>query len=290
MKRAIVTGAAGFIGSNLTKELEIMGWDVLPIDNLSSGTKKNITNFEYLDITPGLNVSGKIDVIFHQAAQSDPRFESDAKTIFNNLKSFDSVFRLARKKKAKLIYASSASVYGNGPVPMKEDQTTDPLNVYAKTKEKIDKIAIQSKDMGIIGLRYFNVFGPNEKHKGRSASIIYHLINKMKEGHNPILFDKGEQKRDFVYVKDVVQANLNAIDAPNGIYNVGTGISTSFNRLVEMINQILHKNLKAEYTLNPYPSYQSNTQADTTKAETILNFKAKWELQEAIEDYWRVFK
>ena len=291
--KILITGGAGFIGSNLALELEKEGHKVTIIDNLFSGTKENLKEFKgkFINLDVPLSevkdIEGEFDIIFHQAAITDPRFEDDKKLYRENIAGFKNMIELAKKNNAKLIYASSASLYGNGDIPMKEDQKKDLLTAYAKSKLEIDNIAEKLVNkMHIVGLRYFNVFGPRESYKGRPASMIYHLRKQMLGGKRPRLFKYGEQKRDHIYVKDVVRANLIALNAPSGIYNVGTGVATSFNDLVEILNEVLGTNLEIEYIDNPYKgTYQANTQADTTKAEKILGFKAKYSLKEGIEDY-----
>ena len=153
----------------------------------------------------------------------------------------------------------------------------------------MDELASTLLDkMYIVGLRYFNVFGPREAHKNTAASMIYHLGRQIKAGKNPRIFNFGEQKRDHIYVKDVIGATIKAVDAKSGIYNIGTGIATTFNDLIKILNGILEKNFEPEYFDMPYDpkTYQGNTQADTTKAENILNFKSKWSLNDGIKDYF----
>ena len=198
------------------------------------------------------------------------------------------MLELARQHGAKFVYASTANLYGNKEIPMKEEQEKEIITAYGKSKLKMDEIASQYFDkMHIVGLRYFNVFGMGEAHKGRPASMIYHLYNQMKEGKNPKLFKFGEQKRDHIYVKDVVEATILALDAPSGVYNVGTGIATDFNEIVKQINEALGMQLKIEYIDMPYDTktYQANTQADTSLAEKKLRFKAKYSTKEGIKDY-----
>ena len=197
------------------------------------------------------------------------------------------IIELAKKNNAKLIYASSASLYGNGPAPQQEDQEKELMSAYAKSKLKMDQIAEELfNKMHIVGLRYFNVFGPRESHKGRPASMIYHLRNQMLAGKRPRLFKYGEQKRDHIYVKDIVRANFLALQAPSGVYNVGTGIGTNFNEVVRVLNKVLGTNLEIEYIDNPYDStYQNNTQADTNKAEKWLGFTVKYSFEEGVRDY-----
>ena len=205
----------------------------------------------------------------------------------------DIYIQLAKKNHAKLIYASTANLYGNGPVPMKEEQKKEIITAYGKSKLEMDKIAETLKDkMHIVGLRYLNVFGPREEHKGRPASMILHLAKQMKANKSPKIFKHGEQKRDHIYVKDAVEATIKAIDAKSGVYNVGTGIATDFNQLIKVLNEVLGTNLEPEYFDSPYDpkTYQANTQADTTLAEQQLKWKAKYQLKEGIKDYMEWIK
>jgi ADP-L-glycero-D-manno-heptose 6-epimerase len=286
-----VTGGAGFIGSNIALELQEQGHEVIVADNLLSGCESNLKGFEgeflNLDVSRPFKLDQKLDVIIHQAAITDPRFDDDDEMLRANLEGFQQIIGLAKKNRAKLVYASTANLYGNGPVPMKESQDKEIISVYGESKLEMDSMTEKFKDeMHIVGLRYFNVFGPNEQNKGRAASMIFHLCNQMAENKNPRLFKHGQQKRDHIYVKDVVAATVKAIDAPSGVYNVGTGVGTSFNELVRTLNEVMGKNLEPEYfdmTYDP-ATYQSDTQADMTLAEKALGWKASYSLKEGIEE------
>jgi len=290
--RCLVTGGAGFIGSNLALELEKQGHEVIAADNLLTGIRGNLKGFKgkflNIDVSKPFEINEKIEIIFHQAAITDPRFEDDNEMLRVNSQGFKNIIELTKKNNAKLIYASTAGLYGNGPTPMKEDQKKEILSAYAKSKLEIDKIAESLRNkMHIVGLRYFNVFGEREANKGRAASMIYHLSNQIKANKNPRIFKFGGQKRDHIYVKDAVNATIKAINAKSGVYNVGTGIATNFNELVKVLNEVLGTNLEAEYFDSPYDmkTYQSNTQADTTLAEKELKWKAEYSLKEGIKDY-----
>lgn len=292
--KCLVTGGAGFIGSNLALELEKQGNEVIVVDNLLTGAKDNLKGFKGkfldVDISKPFEIKERLNAIFHQASITDPRFNDDNEMLRVNLEGFKNMVKLAKKNRAKLIYASTANLYGNCHIPMKENQKKELISVYGKSKLEMDKIAEKIKDrMYIVGLRYFNVFGPRESNKGRAASMIYHLSKQMKANKNPGLFKYGEQKRDHIYVKDAVEATIKAINAKSGVYNVGTGIATTFNRLVSILNEVLGKNLKPEYFDMPYDpkTYQANTQADTTLAEKELKWKAKYTLKEGIKDYMK---
>lgn len=290
--KCLVTGGAGFIGSNLVLELEKQGHEVIAIDRLSTGTPTHLKGFKGKfmqgDVSKPFEINDKVEVIFHEAAITDPRFNDDKEMIRSNIEGFKSMINLAKKNNAKLIYASTANLYGNGPTPMKEEQEKDIISAYGKSKLEMDKIAEALKDkMHIVGLRYFNVFGPREGNKGRSASMVYHLIKQIKSGKNPRIFKFGEQKRDHIYVNDAVTATIRAVNAESGVYNVGTGIATTFNELVKTLNEVLGTNKSPEYFDMPYDpkTYQTNTQADTRLAEEKLGFKAESILKEGIKDY-----
>jgi len=229
--KCLVTGGAGFIGSNLALELEKQGHQVTIVDNLNSGNKNNLKGFKgktiEKDVAEDCNIDEKFDVIFHQAAITDPRNPNDKETYSKNIEGFKNIISLAQKNNAKLIYASTAGLYGNGHVPMTEDQEKEILSVYGKSKLEMDNIASKLFDkIHIVGLRYFNVFGPRESYKNRAASMVYHLAKQIKAGKNPRIFKFGEQKRDHIYVKDTVDATISAVNAKQScIVNVGTGIA-----------------------------------------------------------------
>ncbi len=287
--KCLVTGGAGFIGSNLALDLEHHGHEVMIIDNVFSGAMENLREFKgtflEADIAEPIPRQPRFDAIFHIASITDPRFVDDKYLFEKNLKGFKNMVALARGNRAKLVYASSASVYGNGPIPMREDQKKDPFSAYAKSKLAMDEIADRlASSMHIVGLRYFNVYGPRESHKGRPASMIYHLMDQMIRGHARI-FSAGEQRRDHVYVNDVITATLCALDAPSGVYNVGTGRGISFNEVVAALNEVLKTTITPEYIKNPYEQYQANTQAETSRAENLLHFRAKYSLIDGIREY-----
>src|SRR2546430_5392618 len=136
------------------------------------------------------------------------------------------------------------------------------------------RLALENPDWAIIGLRYFNVYGPREAHKGMPASMVYHLAQQMKTGERPRIFKHGEQKRDFVYVKDAVEGSIRALNAQtSGIYNLGTGEARSFNELVDVLNKCLGTSFQPDYIDNPHAHYQNFTQADLTNARSALGYK-----------------
>ncbi|HLD83475.1 MAG TPA: ADP-glyceromanno-heptose 6-epimerase [archaeon] len=291
--KILVTGGAGFVGSNLAISLQD-DHEVSVLDNFSSGDSHNLAGFDGNVITGDIRdaatvaKAGKPDVILHQAAITDTTITDQGIVFSVNVEGFRNVLDYAISKGIDLVYASSAGVYGNGPVPMKEEESA-PLNSYGFSKLAMDNLAKRHWDSGIkiIGLRYFNVFGPRERYKKKAASMIYQLALQMAAGKSPRIFKHGEQMRDHIYVKDVVHANLMAMNAKgNCIVNVGTGKATSFNEVVGVLNEVLGKDLAPEYMDNPYQEgYQNNTQASTDNAEKLIGFGAKYSLQKGVQEY-----
>lgn len=292
--RYLVTGAAGFIGSNLALALEALGSEVTAVDCFRTGSRENLSGFRgkvlEVDISENeLGALGPWDAVFHQGDITDPRHPNDAEVLERNLAGFKQVLRVAQEARCRLIYASTAGLYGNGPTPMRESQEKQLITAYAKSKWQMDELGSQDQSgIPVIGLRYFNVYGPREASKGRAASMVYHLYCQVKAGKNPRLFEHGHHKRDFIYVKDVVAANLSALRAPKGVYNVGTGQASTFNELVEAMEVALGRKLEVEYFPMPYEgaSYQSDTQADTELSSQVLGFRADWSLKRGVADYF----
>ena len=297
----IVTGAAGFIGANVVKALNARGiHEVVAVDNLSRAEKvPNLVDCEivdYLDkreliqrLRAGAFASG-VRAVFHQGACSDT-MESDGRYMMeNNYRYSLDLLDWCQAHHVPFIYASSASVYGAGPVFREEREHEAPLNVYGYSKFLFDQVArrrMRGSTAQIAGFRYFNVYGPREAHKGRMASVAYHFFNQYTSSGRVCLFEgsggygPGEQIRDFVFVDDVVDVNLFFFDHRelSGIFNVGTGRAQSFNDVAAAtINAVrrargekaltleaLRKSGAIEYIAFPpalVGKYQSYTQAD----------------------------
>jgi ADP-L-glycero-D-manno-heptose 6-epimerase len=301
--RALVTGAAGLVGSNLCIELQNQGHDVVALDSFGTGNFINLQDFRGDVVAANLCKPeewqpkiGKVDAIFHQAAITDTTVH-DQKLMMNvNVEAFRSLLEWAAKNKVKkVVYATSAGVYGDRPVPQKETVEPKPLNVYAFSKMVMESVARDfqktHKAMKITGLRYFNVFGPRETHKAKAASMIYQLYLQMKSGKRPRIFEFGDQYRDFIYVKDVVRANLLAAKAARpGVFNVCTGKKTTFNQLIAELNDTLGTDLQPDYFKNPYSFYQNETLGDPGAAQRGFGFAAKYTTAAGIQDYFGAAK
>lgn len=301
-KKYLVTGGAGFIGSNIAKTLEAQGHEVTVIDDFSkNGHFKNLIGFKgdviAADLVEYLPENDYFDAIFHEAAITDTTVMDQKQMMEQNVEAFRKLLNYAAENEIpKVIYASSAATYGNGAVPMKESQPTHPENVYGFSKVIDDNVARlfshDHQDMKIIGLRYFNVFGPGEDYKGKMASMVYQLYNQMKAGQRPRVFKYGEQMRDFVYVKDVVKANLCALQngKETAVYNCATGIARSYNDVIKCLNKELGTNLEPDYIDNPYPFFQNKTEADMNLAWEKIGYKPDFTLETAIADYVKILE
>lgn len=293
--RALVTGGAGFVGSNLAWELCARGWKVVVLDDFSVGTFENLRGFpgdcvaaDFRDLSAWTGRVGKVDAVFHQAAITDTTVMDQKLMMSVNVDGFRDLLGWAAKARVKkVVYASSAGTYGDAPPPQREDATPRPMNPYGFSKAIMDNAAAEAKGVKAVGLRYFNVFGPREAHKGKFASMIWQLSLQMKAGRRPRIFEFGEQYRDFIYVKDVVEANLLALaKAPAGVYNCCTGRKTDFNGIVAALNATLGTSLQPEYIKNPYSFYQNETLGDPSKAQKAFGFRAQWTVDRAIADYF----
>jgi ADP-L-glycero-D-manno-heptose 6-epimerase len=311
-KTILITGGAGFIGSNLAlyfqnnyPDSKIVVFDIFRNESLLSngnlksfGHYKNLIEFNGEVICGDINSKNdlirlknyKFDFIFHNAAISDTRVYDQELIMQTNLNSFYDLLELAKTNNSKLIYASSAAVYGNGPSPQLLGQEK-PNNPYAYSKYMMDKVAInfskKYSNISVIGLRFFNVYGRNEFFKGKTASVVIQFGHQILNGQAPTLFKESDKIfRDFIYIKDVIQACIKSCDLnASGIFNVGTGISRSFQDIANILQNEFGTNLGNNYIENPYNGYQSNTQADITNSRTILDFNPIYSLEEGIAEY-----
>ncbi|RDU64077.1 ADP-glyceromanno-heptose 6-epimerase [Helicobacter didelphidarum] len=374
-KTILVTGAAGFIGSNLVEyfaynhpKCRILALDYFrdslqfPNGNpMTLGHFKNISLFDNVEILP-FNITNthdmnrlhhkydKIDFIFHEAAVSDTTCMDMQHILRVNFSAFQEIIKLAMRHEAHIIYASSAATYGVTEIPNSVGKGEFPENIYGFSKLCMDKEnrrlqkSMQDKGIGLIGLRYFNVYGKNEFYKHKTSSMILQLSLQALLNNEVKLFEFGEQQRDFVYIEDVVAANIKALeliyltyglrdntkhvlewqrvhktfnDASmpkeppihdvilrklfgehfkekskkimedwlqyGAIYNVGYGVSRSYNDIIEILKKELNKNFGVQYIKNLYPFFQNHTLADSNNF--LPNYKPLYTLEAGIKDY-----
>lgn len=303
-KKAVVTGGAGFIGSHLTEALITEGYQVIVIDDLSSGklnnieqcrdkiefVKGSITDFPLLK-----RLFHGVDYVFHQAAiPSVPRsIENPIASHEVNVSGTLNVLLAASQNKVKkVIYASSSSVYGDVPVlPKNEDMTPRPLSPYAVGKlaaEHYCQVFEQVYQLPSVSLRYFNVYGPRQDPSSQYAAVIPGFISRTLEGKPPIIFGDGEQTRDFTFVRDVVEANLLAARSDVcGVLNVSRGVSITINQLAELIIKLIGKKLEPVHQ-EPRKGDVKHSVADISKAKSF-GYEPKYDLEKGLAETLKWF-
>jgi len=314
-KTILITGGAGFIGSSLAFYIQdnfpkskIVIFDCFQNDVISEkgylqsyGHYKNLIGFMG-DVICG-NIAKKDDLtllsdykfnyIFHHAAISDTRAYNQELVMKINVNSFYDILKITKEHGATLVYASSAATYGNSASPQIVG-VENPINPYGYSKYMMDciteKFAIKNPDVQITGLRFFNVYGPREFYKLKTSSMVIQFGHQILSGSAPCLFEDSDKiLRDFIYIEDVVQANIKAcISRSSGhknIYNVGTGISRSFQDIADILQNELCTDLGNNYIPNPYSGYQVDTRADIALSKENLKFNPNFSLEEGIKAY-----
>jgi ADP-L-glycero-D-manno-heptose 6-epimerase len=304
----VVTGAAGFIGSNLVAGLNLRGTkDIIAVDDLTDGTKfRNLADLEiadyfdkdeFLALAEGDDLPDGITAVFHQGACSTTTEWNGEFMMDINYRYSKALLAFAQQRRIPFIYASSASVYGMGPKFAEDVGAEKPLNMYAYSKHLFDQYVrrIKAPSAQIAGLRYFNVYGPREQHKGGMASTALHFNNQIEKDGECRLFagsdgyKDGEQRRDFVFVGDVVAVNLWLQDHPHitGVFNCGTGRSQTFN---DVANAVIAWHGKGKIKYVPFPDnlvgrYQSYTEADLKKLRAAGYDKPFLSVEQGVAKY-----
>jgi nucleoside-diphosphate-sugar epimerase len=305
--KVLVTGGAGFIGSNIAREAAKRGFEVTALDNLYVGSLNNLKNVSKLKFIKGDirnaetvdKVTRDVDYIFHEGAVSSSQmFVPDPREGMEiNLQGFLNVLYYALKNGVKkVVYAMTSSMYGNTPVPWKEENIAlkhcPNAYAYSLLSRSFFSKLYSDYGLGTVGLVYFSVYGPYEEAKGKYANIVSQFLWSMMKNEQPLLYGDGNQSRDFVYVDDVVEANFLAAesDLSGEIVNVGTGTSITMKTIVNLLNKYLGKNKEAKYAPNPIEGYVYHTLADATKADRTLGFKAKTSIEDGLRllvDFYR---
>jgi len=313
-KTILITGGAGFIGSNLAfyfqenhPECKIVVFDAFRSgETFSNGNLKSFGHFKNLIGFKGEVISGDIndhgalaklgghyafDYIFHEAAISDTTVLEQDMMIRTNVNAFKNLLDLAIAHRANMIYASSAATYGDAPSPQQVGLEA-PNNAYGFSKLMMDNIAreymAKQDAISIVGLRYFNVYGAREYFKDKTASTVVQFGHQILSGATPKLFEGSDKiLRDFIYIEDVIQANVKAMNPKeSGIYNVGTGKARSFQDICNILQKELQVEQKADYISNPYIGrYQFHTEADIIVSGEGLGYQPNFTLEEGIRAY-----
>lgn len=308
--RILVTGGAGFIGSNLVKEL-VKEHSIIILDNFHTGSYDNLKDIKQykpqqnavISIIndscnninrPNSNIRNidysSIDMIFHFGIPSStPMYKEDPLLVGDAINGAINIFEFAKQHRIeRVIYASSSSLYNGIKPPHREDMNIRVTDYYTEARLTIERIAkLYNILHGIksVGLRFFSVYGPGEKSKGKYANMISQFLWDMKEGKSPVIYGDGNQTRDFTYVKDVVDTCLLLMDSDieHNIFNVGTGTSHSFNDIVEILNEKLKTDIRPTYVDIPMKNYVDHTLADITEIKR-LGYRPKYTLEKGIDE------
>ncbi|RXJ90617.1 ADP-glyceromanno-heptose 6-epimerase [Arcobacter sp. CECT 8983] len=312
-KTILITGAAGFIGSSLCfyfqenyPDAEIIALDCFRSgETFSNGNLKSFGHFKNLLGFNGQVISGDIndkkllkeleinfnfDYIFHQAAISDTTVSEQDLMVQTNVNAYEDLLKIAIAHGANMIYASSAATYGDSD--RFEVGFEQPNNAYGFSKVMMDNISYKyikkGVDISIVGLKYFNVYGPREFFKNKTASMVVQFGHQILNGQIPKLFEGSDKiLRDFIYIEDVVQANIKACAAKqSGVYNVGTGCARSFEDIVNILQKELEIDNGKEYIPNPFVgSYQFFTEANIEFTKENLDYEPSFSMEEGIKAY-----
>lgn len=293
----LVTGGAGFIGSNLVERLANEGNEVIVIDNMHTGSLSNLRGIESdVHIMPcsearAVKSLKNLDGIFHLGIpSSSPMYKKDPQLVGKSIAEFINMLEIAKDCGCRMVYASSSSIYNGNPTPWKEDMPVHVTDFYTEARYAMEREAELYKDLyGVksVGLRFFSVYGPREEAKKEYANLVTQFAWAMKKGEQPVIYGDGSQSRDFTFVDDIVNACVLAMKSSIdlGIYNAGTGKSYSLNEIVEILNKMLGTSIKPKYIANEIKNYVPATFADTKKAEKELGFKARYSLEQGIKQY-----
>jgi UDP-glucose 4-epimerase len=308
MEKALVTGGAGFIGSNIVEELADRDVEVVVLDDLYLGSRENVpadgsvkfVEGSVMDEDTVRDAVEGCDTVFHQAARSSSPMHMDnpQKGAEVNIVGFVNTMEAAVDEGVeKVVYASTSSMYGSVQPPHEEESGEVPTNLYSASKmarERYAQAYSYNDRIQTTGLRYFSVYGPHERAKGEYANVITQFLWKMMDGESPVIWGEGEQSRDFTFVKDIVKANMLAAErkeeTDGRFYNIGTGKDTSFNTVVEGLNRELGTDIEPEHVENPRDKYVQTTKADFSRAREELGYSPDYSFEEGLRrtvEYYR---
>jgi UDP-glucose 4-epimerase len=293
-KNIIVTGGAGFIGSNLVERL-CKDNEVYVIDNLHTGSRTNLkkamesgnVKFSHMDSGDMSKLKFDADIVYHMGMYSaSPMYRKNPELLGEVTCSMIKILEYIRKKDIPLVFASTSSIYNGVKPPHREDANYHVSDYYTEGRifaERASELYNKLYGSDIAAMRFFSVYGWHEEAKKGYANLVTQFIWDMKKGRSPVIYGDGEQRRDFVFVDDVVEAlTLASKISGFGVFNVGYGKNYSLNQMVDILNRKLGKRIKPKYIKMPVKNYVAETLADTNKAHKVLGFKARVGLEKGV--------
>ncbi|MGC8848803.1 MAG: NAD-dependent epimerase/dehydratase family protein, partial [Conexivisphaera sp.] len=295
MPRYLVTGGAGFIGSNLVADLVRKGNEVIVVDTMETGNVELLRGLDVEVYRMGAHEFYErgdwregFDGNFHLGKPSaSPMYRSDRNRIVELVRGTIAMLEIARELDVKVVSAGTSSVYNGLSPPHREDMPVQPTDFYTEARlfeERLSRVYELLYGVRWNELRFFSVYGPREEHKGKYANLITQAMWAGMRGEEFVIYGDGTQRRDFVYVEDAVRATILAMERgrPGEAYNVGTGVSTTFNDVFRIVKEETGYEGEPLYVPNPLRSYQMFTQADTSKARRELGFEAAYDLRAGV--------
>lgn len=291
----IISGAAGFIGSNLVSRASSSS-SVIAVDNLHTGNTGNLktlieakkVSFREMDSSSISSIKEKVDAVFHLGFYSaSPMYRNDPFLVSEVVKGMISVLEYARKNDSKVVFSSTSSIYNGIKPPHREDIIPGVTDFYTEARiaaERVSELYVKLYGLSVSAMRFFSVYGEHEEYKKTYANLVTQFYWDMLKGQNPVIYGDGEQRRDFVYVGDVVEALLLAHDRNRGynVYNVGYGTNYSLNEMVLKLNAAMGTSIQPKYVEMPVKNYVMETLADIRKSKDKLGFQARVNLDEGI--------
>ncbi len=293
-RKILVTGGAGFIGTNLVRRLATNN-EVIVIDNMHTGTENNINDLVdsgkvelFQEDVKNINGLGrKVDMIFHLGFYSaSPMYKNDPMLVSEVVAGMTALLEYCKNNNTNMVFSSTSSIYNGVEPPHREDIIPGVTDFYTEARiysERMAELYNRLFGINVSAMRFFSVYGKYEKAKGEYANLVTQFLWNIRDGKKPIIYGNGEQRRDFVYVEDLIDSLLLASQVKGfDVFNVGYGKNYSLNEMLSMLNMHLGTNVEPEYIKMPVKNYVMETLADTSKAEKVLGFRARTTLEEGI--------